>query len=84
MFIGKFGILMFIGIICDNNVYWDYLGLFIGINSWDIWDNNVFWDIWDNNVDWGYLDNNVYWDYLGLFIGISNWDIWDNNVFWGI
>ena len=40
---------MFIGIL------WDYFGLFIGINSCDIWDNNVDWDIWDNNVDWDYL-----------------------------
>ena len=40
---------MLIGII------WDYLGLFIGISNWDIWDNNVFWGIWDNNVDWDYL-----------------------------
>ena len=54
MFFGIFGIIMLIGIIRDNNVYWDYLGLFIGRSNWDIWDN-VFWDIWDNNVDWDFL-----------------------------
>ena len=34
MFFGVFGIIMLIGIIWDNNVYWDYLGLF-GIVYWD-------------------------------------------------
>ena len=55
MLIGIFGIIMLIGIIRDNAVYWGYLGLFIGISSWDIWDNNVYWEIWDINVYWDYL-----------------------------
>ena len=74
-----------------GNIYWDILGIYIGI-YWEYilgYIGNIYWDILGIYIGiyWEYIlgyIGNIYWDILGIYIGIY-WEYileYIGNIYW--